>query len=403
MSLMVLTRTQAFRSNCTVRAPSAARLRVHRPAQYTAAPTIHHTESVRSGPSPRDRRWRRRKDEGPHDNQIPLSATGTMVSNGSSTGPTVGDDQGQDEQSAGQMLFEVSDLVLELLVYSDWPTLMAVARTNSTARGCVQFEVRIRVRKLVKLFICNDDLDQFFDEIDKRNVLIAGSTIRNLFYMNLTWWNTLLSLDEAASNPLHRPKDLNLILPAGQREGMTCILNKMGYGAWTIEYSSLHYEGVLKTITRGFRMGPLPQPASITLSESSTNSPLPVLLASPLTCQLNVASATKVYSFFPSLVSVPVALRTDYTHSSVCRHSYAHIQTQTDNRGMTSPCGTHCPARVRKTVRDPITASFRWNGGGGVRKGSVDECMAKELIVWRFSVFCRNSYCEHYVPYYRRR
>ncbi|KAH6908656.1 hypothetical protein BKA70DRAFT_1222266 [Coprinopsis sp. MPI-PUGE-AT-0042] len=278
---------------------------------------------------------------------------------GALQGPTVGDDQGQDEQSAGQMLFEVSDLVLELLVYSDWPTLMAVARTNSTARGCVQFEVRIRVRKLVKLFICNDDLDQFFDEIDKRNVLIAGSTIRNLFYMNLTWWNTLLSLDEAASNPLHRPKDLNLILPAGQREGMTCILNKMGYGAWTIEYSSLHYEGVLKTITRGFRMGPLPQPASITLSESSTNSPLPVLLASPLTCQLNVASATK---------------------------------TQTDNRGMTSPCGTHCPARVRKTVRDPITASFRWNGGGGVRKGSVDECMAKELIVWRFSVFCRNSY-----------
>ncbi|KAH6869476.1 hypothetical protein BKA70DRAFT_1451946 [Coprinopsis sp. MPI-PUGE-AT-0042] len=383
MSLMVLTRTQAFRSNCTVRAPSAARLRV----QYTAAPTIHHTESVRSGPSPRDRRWRRRKDEGPHDNQIPLSATGTIVSNGSSTGPTVGDDQGQDEQSAGQMLFEVSDLVLELLVYSDWPTLMAVARTNSTARGCVQFEVRIRVRKLVKLFICNDDLDQFFDEIDKRNVLIAGSTIRNLFYMNLTWWNTLLSLDEAASNPLHRPKDLNLILPAGQREGMTCILNKMGYGAWTIEYSSLHYEGVLKTITRGFRMGPLPQPASITLSESSTNSPLPVLLASPLTCQLNVASATKVYSFFPSLISVPVALRTDYTHSS--RHDLTVWNSLS--------------ARVRKTVRDPITASFRWNGGGGVRKGSVDECMAKELIVWRFSVFCRNSYCEHYVPYYRRR
>ncbi|KAH6891824.1 hypothetical protein BKA70DRAFT_1440994 [Coprinopsis sp. MPI-PUGE-AT-0042] len=255
MCLMVLTRSQVFRSNPFTRAPGAANLRVHRPAQYRAALPIHNNVPVPSGPSARERRRRRRKDEGSHENRVPFSAASTMVANGNSVGPTPTDDQDQGEQSAGQMLYAVSDLVLELLVYSDWPTLMAVARTNSTGRECVQLEVRVRIRRLVQFFISKDDLNQFFNEMDIHDVLMAGSTVRNLFYMNLTWWHSLLNVGEAASHPLARPKDLNLIVPAGKREGMMRILEKMGYGAWTVEYSSLHYEGVLKTITRGYRKG----------------------------------------------------------------------------------------------------------------------------------------------------
>ncbi|KAH6880234.1 hypothetical protein BKA70DRAFT_1447520 [Coprinopsis sp. MPI-PUGE-AT-0042] len=332
MCLMVLTRSQVFRSKLLTRAPGTANPHVHRPCQYRAALPIHNVPAP-SGPSARERHRRRRKDEGSHENRVPLSAASAMVANGKSADPTSADDQDQGEQSAGQMLYAVSDIVLELLVYSDWPTLMAI-------------EVRVRIRRLVEFFISKDDIEQFFNEMDVHDVLIAGSTVQNLFYMNLTWWHSVLNVGEAASHPLARPKDLNLIVPAGKREGMTHILGKMGYGSWTVEYSSLHYEGVLKAITRGYRMGSFLQPTSITLSESSTSSPLPVLLASPLTCQLNAISARRVYCLFPSLATLAVAIRTDYTHSGVCRHSYAHIETQTDNRRMTSSCGSATPKRA---------------------------------------------------------
>jgi hypothetical protein len=144
----------------------------------------------------------------------------------------------------------------------------------------------------------------------------------------------------------------------------------------------------------------------VTLSESSSKSVLPVVLASPLTSHFNVISTTNVYSFFPSTASTDACIRTDHLNLRINHRGLTHLDLQPDNRAWTRACGAQCPARVCKTTRDSAVGMFHWNAEkrdkiSGIQ--GVDYLLAKELVIWRFSMFCRNPFCPSYIPFCRKR
>jgi hypothetical protein len=248
---MVFTRSQALNPKHFARGSAISRSPLHRSIHQLCAPSPSRRDTVTSEPSPRGRGRHGRSGQGRHSHRLPKALASTMTRDAAA----LDEDQDLRHPTAGQMLYGVMDVVLELLTYADWPTLMAFSRTASAGRGCVQFEVRVRVRMVVTFFISRDDLNRFFDELDAHNVLIVGSTVRNLFYMNLSWCRMMTGSAQSTSHPLVRPRDLNLIVPRGHQEAMVEVLEIMGYGGWTNEFESLHYEGVLRSIVRGFKIG----------------------------------------------------------------------------------------------------------------------------------------------------
>lgn len=133
------------------------------------------------------------------------------------------------------------------------------------------------------------------------------------------------------------------------------------------------------------------------------------LLASPYTAQMNLFTASCVYSAFPALVGDAQCMRTDrpFITPEFRHHLYRSFVYKPTNAEWGIPCGAWCPALNRKTRGDKGMASFLWNPKTDYlsrfrpRYNDVDWLLSESLLVWRFGS-CTNKYCPNWTPPYRR-
>lgn len=125
------------------------------------------------------------------------------------------------------------------------------------------------------------------------------------------------------------------------------------------------------------------------------------LLASPVMCQTNLLTSTRIYSFFPNMITSVATIKTDIAGVRAVRRPGAPYVFRSNNRQWTRACGVLCPSKERCTVGDKGVASFLWNvkiASPSSRFDDVDYLLAEHALVWRFSMKCRNVKCRNYEP-----
>ncbi|KAH6902993.1 hypothetical protein BKA70DRAFT_1433966 [Coprinopsis sp. MPI-PUGE-AT-0042] len=370
MSFMVLTRSQAINSTWHSRS-MACRPPVYRLFRHVRIGTSSSSSSSSSPSRPCRAQQKRHYDTSRRRGRRQNSRT---VFDPSTLAASLVDDEDEPSQpiaaqpgpsnppsaQPGTYLYAITELMLQIATHSDWLTLMALSRTNRDARRWVQSVVKDRIHAIVEPFFSSGCCDTVMNTLDRIDGVIVGSVARRLLTMNSEWWlGACACLAAGDFNPFAFSYDLNIILPSGSVNEALKSLEDAGYD------------------------GPNLRPLTVTVSESTSVSVLPIVLAAPVTSQLHVLSPSRVYSFFPSFATSNRAIRTDYMPLRPSRKSQAYLDVRQDNRSWKSPCGCHCPARVRKTIKDSTVAIYRWNVSINDHAGdgySTDYLLTRESI-----------------------
>lgn len=137
------------------------------------------------------------------------------------------------------------------------------------------------------------------------------------------------------------------------------------------------------------------------MSESNA-SLMAVVLASPITAQANLVTASRVYCVYPHLLHNKCALRSDLPRLRVARRvRSSYIVMGTNVFEHVAPCGKSCVAEQRKTLGDKGTASFLYNPNVPTppsRDALTDYLLAESTLLWRFSSRCTNKKCKNWTP-----
>lgn len=131
---------------------------------------------------------------------------------------------------------------------------------------------------------------------------------------------------------------------------------------------------------------------------------LQAVLASPIMCQSNLLTSTRIYCFFPTTITSVCTIKTDLPSVKAARRPGAPYTLRANNRHWSKACGIYCPSRERCTIGDDAVASFQWNvqmSSPPSRYEGVDYLLAENALVWRFSVRYRNLKCKNYMPPYK--
>jgi hypothetical protein len=159
-----------------------------------------------------------------------------------------------DIDKPGTQIFNTGELIGEIIFYVDWLSLMALAKTTSTVRGCVGVEIRQRIRGLVKAFIPSEETTKLIDELHAVDGVIVGSVARRLLCINMEWWkNGIKSLGHSKFHPFDYSFDLNIVVPLGKFDAIHEYLSSIGFGDWKYPDPALHFDGVLKQLQSGSR------------------------------------------------------------------------------------------------------------------------------------------------------
>ncbi|KAH6905929.1 hypothetical protein BKA70DRAFT_1430360 [Coprinopsis sp. MPI-PUGE-AT-0042] len=159
---------------------------------------------------------------------------------------------------------------------------------------------------------------------------IVGSVACRVFTLHSDWYNAGYN-HETGESFYDWSYDLNIIAPAGRTEDCRAFFKEIGYTMWYTETVVSHYDNVVNNMQRGFMKEQDKKSIEVTITESSSGV-LPVVLASPSTCQLNIISSTTLYSFFPSLSTTNITLRTDITRLQYPRQPHISVRLYGNNR-----------------------------------------------------------------------
>jgi hypothetical protein len=102
---------------------------------------------------------------------------------------------------AATVVFEVPELLTEIINYCSWASRIRLSHATSHARLFVQDSIRQRIHKLIRPFVYN--ISSFFALIRELQAAIVGSAA----------WN-VMSFDQV------EPRDLNIVVPSGSPYGI---------------------------------------------------------------------------------------------------------------------------------------------------------------------------------------
>ncbi|KAJ2911696.1 hypothetical protein MD484_g8717, partial [Candolleomyces efflorescens] len=269
--------------------------------------------------------------------------------------------------------FFTPELVVNMLSFCDFPTVMAVARTGTYGRSMARTAVLFRVRAELLPFIPREDFHTFMEMLYDTEGGIVGSVARLMLADN-----SLFMIQESRSGhtSLNSPFDLNIAVPVRFKTVAQTFFESLRYIGW--KKLTLHpaYDDHVSEIWRAVRPAFQGAPrAKVTIS-LCVNGIMPVVLAAPLTALANIITSMTVYSVYPMSITQKESLR-DWP----------------------KPCGPHCPAKDRRSVGDEGIALFRFNENfeePPSRFEGTDYLLAKNVLAWKFSSRCRNVKCPNF-------
>ncbi|KAH6879354.1 hypothetical protein BKA70DRAFT_1447940 [Coprinopsis sp. MPI-PUGE-AT-0042] len=242
-------------------------------------------------------------------------------------------------------IVNLPETMVEILYYVDWSTLMHVATLSKYMRACIRLAVKERLCYLLGDFVSRSRFPSLLDLMHRTSCVIVGSVAHRAFTMNTNWYNIDYNND---TNPYNWSYDLNIIAPSGRAEDCQAFFQSIGYSMWYPEALASHYDGVAIAMQRGFLKDQdlkachlahtlnmtsdqeSMQSIEVTITES-TSGVLPVVLASPTTCQLNILSSTTLYTFFPGLSVTNSAICTDISRLTYPRQPHISVALHSNN------------------------------------------------------------------------
>ncbi|KAF6747788.1 hypothetical protein DFP72DRAFT_1074879 [Ephemerocybe angulata] len=272
--------------------------------------------------------------------------------------PKVADRAGPRRFNNAGGVFHCLELLVMILSFCDWHTIQNVSRTNRYARGAAQAAAEDTFRLFVQPFVLEHQFKDFVAMLERTGAGVGGSVVRRMLATNSRMMQSAI---EDRDHRFLTSNDLNIIAPRNARAEVVEWFTNQGYERWGQIKTPKAYESSVRShwnATRPYQSGV--QAAKITVTESVGNI-LQVILASPLTCQTNVITSTRVYAVYPTLITSRDALRTDVTLAISPRRPKSSYLLKTSNIKWTGPCGVHCPSLPRKTVGDKGIASFHWS------------------------------------------
>jgi hypothetical protein len=140
--------------------------------------------------------------------------------------------------------FAMPEMLLEVLSYSDWSTVIAVSRTNTYARTIAQLAVLYRIRSEIAPFVPRSDFLDFMDMLHAVGGGIVGSVARLMLADN-----SLFLMKRARYNAA----DLNLVVLPGQLAEAKSFFKRRGYSKWSDVTVANVYKGVVAEVVDGVR------------------------------------------------------------------------------------------------------------------------------------------------------
>ncbi|KAF6749400.1 hypothetical protein DFP72DRAFT_852547 [Ephemerocybe angulata] len=295
-----------------------------------------------------------------------------------------------------------------MVPYVDWRSLHILRLFRLASPVAIRREVKRRIYEVLSKFLPNlGDLDKFFDFLFKTRSVIVGSVVRKILLLN--------SCNDSA---LDVPYDLNIISPpAGETidEEFHNFLRGVGYSRFDDRKPRKDYGGLLRSFVEMHSDNP-DQSQPITISASRKDI-MEVVLASETTAQMNILTGMSIVSLYPKLVSTNECLSVPRVGVADAKRTSSPLVTRyTDNAHWTRPCGSYCPATIRKTVGD--RGSFRymwcqrerremeiWALGNRFPHVTISDrhtfdpdcALRRGVLAWSLHDCCRNPFCEYFV------
>ncbi|RXW11430.1 hypothetical protein EST38_g14425, partial [Candolleomyces aberdarensis] len=295
--------------------------------------------------------------------------------------------------------FSMPELVLEVLSYCDFSTVMAVSRTNSHGRSIARLAVLYRIRRELKPFIPSSRFIDFIDMLHLAGGGIVGSVARLMFADN-----SLYLMGEVGEDGLpakSKPADLNLVVLPRKMDLAIKHFKSHGYSKWSKIAVAEPYRGMVTEVKEGIRPASGNQPKATVNISQCNGSLMEVVLAAPLTALANLITPLSVYAVYPTLLYKRKTLATDRPGVLFARRTSSCYSIENTNQDWSQPCGYHCPTLDRRSVGDKGIAMFRWNTRyeePQSRYDDTDYLLADCILAWRFGVRCRNIRCSNYTP-----
>ncbi|RXW13368.1 hypothetical protein EST38_g12485 [Candolleomyces aberdarensis] len=303
------------------------------------------------------------------------------------------------------LFYAIPEMRAILLRYCDHFTVMALSRVNQEGRRSAQVEIRARLKMVVAPFVPSERFASFMNLLQITGTIIIGSVARRLFTINSAF---IQDIDEPEVKRYTTSANLNLCTPPGKRDLVVRWLTNEKFLTWSPSGDRRQAARGLEVVASSFMTGCRDVKGSkhfVTVTESR-GSVLAVVLSSTYTAQTNAISATRLYCFYPNLITSEFSLRSDIAKHHLHRRSSIGFKLQSSNRSWQAPCGPVCPATTRKTIGDKGVASFVWDPSVHVpqsRHEETDYLLAQVSLRFRFSKVCRNMFCRNYEPDLRGR
>lgn len=308
----------------------------------------------------------------------------------------------------------------------DWYSLMATSRANRRMRAAVRLQVRRRMETIVVPFIPFGTLNGFIHMLDDTGAAVVGSVCRRLLASGSDFTRAREDGDVTDQS-----FDLNILVREGSFDQCVRWFASQGYtmggGGVDWPYGRAVSEVVNAYVHSGYgnmfeSAGWRPyfmsnmyhvsayfvgeacpylhgKTVRVTISKVRA-SIVEAILSAPLSAQVNAFTSTRIYSFFPTLVTKDFSLA---SHLFEGRYNPVHPSYKISESSNSAwyQCGFYCPNRERKSIGDPGAASFFWNPHYMIPPSShatTDSLLAENIITWRFSDRCANTRCDNYTP-----
>ncbi|RXW15201.1 hypothetical protein EST38_g10654 [Candolleomyces aberdarensis] len=187
-------------------------------------------------------------------------------------------------------VFGAPEILMEILSYCDFPTVMAVSRTNKHGRRVAQIVVRDRFRQVLAPFVGSAQFTSFVRMLTTTGSAVNGSIVRRLLAQQCDFM--LLANSVIRYN---RSANVNIITPRGQLDSCkSWFTDNEGYTIWERKTIAIPY----KTVVRDLWVGEKPRCADdrnklkVVIAHADSTI-VNVILASPFTTQTNMITGAQ--------------------------------------------------------------------------------------------------------------
>ncbi|KAJ7663745.1 hypothetical protein DFH06DRAFT_1128131 [Mycena polygramma] len=292
----------------------------------------------------------------------------------------------------------------ELLPHCDLGSLVAISKMNKYARDIVKKFTSGNLEYLVKQFIDQDDVPEFFNLLHSTLSGVAGSVVTAILTAPYRHEPGLYQ-PPTKNTGVRRPpiwllKNLNVLMPQGCMPIWCAFLDGLNLSRAAVQpgvdRKYRHTTGdhvVYEARTLGL---------TILLSESRDDSILTPLIGATTTFSTNLATSANIYSLYGDLLTQRRAIEgwfpTEVPRATEINRRRIRSSFSTGSWG--GPCGWSCPTLWRQ-VRDLAGVGVFHYGGAGERKfpdGSQEGIPHTDNdMKWRLGDNCPNKHC----PWFR--